>query len=313
MIRKSRTPLSRRTVLRGAGCTVALPWMEAMSAYANTPPASAFPKRFGVVFLGCGINEDHWSASGEGKAMKLSKTLAPMEPLKEKVNVVEGLYVKALTGQGIHPGQTGSILSGAKIAKGAVISSGISVDQMIASKVGEVRNNKKGKARGGFVVPDDRPYPVGYREFPWTPLPARDGIPHGGVKRSSGAPNSSYFVNWRTTEDRITWDVEVATAGTYEVVIDYTCPVPDAGSQIELSFRGAKLSGKVAPGWDPPLNTNQDTLPRPDGESQMKEFRPLNLGTVRLEKGRGELTLRALQVPGKSVMDVRRVNLTLKN
>ncbi|MBM3756832.1 MAG: DUF1552 domain-containing protein [Acidobacteria bacterium] len=137
MIRKLRTPLSRRTVLRGAGCTVALPWLEAMSAYANTPPASAFPKRFGVVFLGNGINEDHWYASGEGKAMKLSKTLGPLEPLKEKVNVIEGLYVKALTGQGIHPGQTGSILSGAKISKGAVISSGVSIDQMIASKVGE--------------------------------------------------------------------------------------------------------------------------------------------------------------------------------
>ena len=45
----------------------------------------------------------------------------------------------------------------------------------------------------------------------------------------------------------------------------------------------------------------------------MKEFRPLNLGTVQLEKGRGELALRALQVPGKAVMDVRRVNLTLRN
>lgn len=183
----------------------------------------------------------------------------------------------------------------------------------IAAKAVEPRTSKKGKTRGAFVVPDDRPYPVGYREFPWTPLPARDGVPHGGVRRSSSAPNSSYFVNWRTTDDRITWDVEVATSGTYEVVIDYTCPVPDAGSEIELSFRDAKLAGKVAPGWDPPLNTNQDTLKRPEGESQMKEFRPLNLGTVRLEKGRGELTLRALQVPGKSVMDVRRVNLTLKN
>ncbi|MFM7749397.1 MAG: N-acetylgalactosamine 6-sulfate sulfatase, partial [Opitutaceae bacterium] len=183
----------------------------------------------------------------------------------------------------------------------------------IAAKAVESRTSKKGKTRGGYVVPDDRPYPVGYREFPWTPLPARDGVPHGGVRRSSSAPNSSYFVNWRTTEDRITWDVELATAGTYKVVIDYTCVVSDAGAEIELSFRDAKLTGKVAPGWDPPLNTNQDTLPRPDGESQMKEFRPLNLGTVRLEQGRGELTLRALKVPGKSVMDVRRVNLTLKN
>ena len=130
-------PISRRAVLRGAGCTVALPFLESMHAWADTPPASAFPKRFGVVFLGCGINEDHWSAEGHGADMKLSKTLSPLEPLKQKINVVDGLYVQALTGQGIHPGQTGSLLSGAHISKGAIIHSGISIDQMIASHVGE--------------------------------------------------------------------------------------------------------------------------------------------------------------------------------
>jgi len=170
---------------------------------------------------------------------------------------------------------------------------------------------KKGKAEN-FVIPDDRPFSVGYAAFPWTPLPARDGVPHGSVKRSSNAPNSSYFVNWKSTEDRLTWDIEVNTAGTYDVTIDYTCPVPDAGSTIELSFRNAKLTGKVAPGWDPPLYTNQDTLPRPTGESQMKDFHPLAFGPVKLEAGRGQLTLRALQIPGASVMDVRRVNLTLR-
>ncbi|HYP07165.1 MAG TPA: DUF1552 domain-containing protein [Bryobacteraceae bacterium] len=137
MTKKSPFSLSRRAVLRGAGCTVALPFLESLHALADTPPASAFPKRFGVVFLGNGINEDHWSASGQGAAMKLSKTLSPLEPLKEKINVIDGLYVKALTGQGIHPGQTGSLLSGAKISRGAIIHSGISVDQMIASRVGE--------------------------------------------------------------------------------------------------------------------------------------------------------------------------------
>ena len=44
--------------------------------------------------------------------MKLSKTLEPLEPLKQKINVIDGLFVKALTGQGIHPGQTGSLLVG---------------------------------------------------------------------------------------------------------------------------------------------------------------------------------------------------------
>jgi hypothetical protein len=137
LTRKSALPISRRAVLRGAGCTVALPFLESLHAFADTPPASAFPKRFGVVFLGCGINEDHWSAEGQGAGMKLSKTLSPLEPIKQKINVIDGLYVQALTGQGIHPGQTGSLLSGAHISKGAIIHSGISVDQMIANYVGD--------------------------------------------------------------------------------------------------------------------------------------------------------------------------------
>ncbi|HEY4078785.1 MAG TPA: DUF1552 domain-containing protein [Rhizomicrobium sp.] len=127
---------SRRAVLHGAGCTMALPWLESVNALADTPSQSDFPKRFGVVFLGCGVNEDHWSAEGQGADMKLSKTLSPLEPLKQKINVIDGLYVKTLTNEGIHPGQTGSLLSGMPITKGALIHSGISVDQMIASKVG---------------------------------------------------------------------------------------------------------------------------------------------------------------------------------
>ena len=172
-------------------------------------------------------------------------------------------------------------------------------------------NEKSTSGASGGLPPDNRPFPVGYSEFPWTPLPARDGVPHGGVQRSSSAPNSSYFVNWKTTGDTITWDIEVNTTGEYEAVIDYTCPVRDAGSVIELSFKENRLAGKVMPGWDPPLYTHQDTLPRPPGESQMKEFRPLRLGTLRLEKGRGLLTLRAREIPGRYVMDVRRINLTL--
>ena len=93
---------------------MALPWLESLNAFADTTAGTTtFPKRFGIVFLGNGINEDHWSAEGTGAAMKLSKTLQPLEPLKQKINVIDGLYVKSLTGQGIHPGQTGSLLSGA--------------------------------------------------------------------------------------------------------------------------------------------------------------------------------------------------------
>jgi hypothetical protein len=157
---------------------------------------------------------------------------------------------------------------------------------------------------------DSRPYPVGYAAFPRTPLPARDGVPHGSIRRSASAPNCSYFVHWTATEDFITWDIEVATTGDYEVELQYTCPEKDAGSTIELSFNGSKLTGKVQPGWDPPLYTNQDTLPR-RGESQMKPFHSLSLGKIPLEKGRGPLKLRATEIPGSTVMDMRQVNLTL--
>jgi len=127
---------SRRAVLRGTGCAMALPWLESVNALAD-PSSADFPKRFGVVFLGCGVNENHWSAEGNGAEMKLSKTLEPLESIKQKINVVDGLYVKALTNQGIHPAQTGSLLSGEHITKGAIIHSGISVDQMIANHVGQ--------------------------------------------------------------------------------------------------------------------------------------------------------------------------------
>lgn len=158
---------------------------------------------------------------------------------------------------------------------------------------------------------DDRPYPVGYEEFPTTWLPARDGVAHGKVKRSSGAPNCSYFVNWTDLSDRITWDVEVHTAGRYEVTIHYTCKQGDEGSTIELSHGTSKAIGKVSPAWDPPLIKDQDVIARPQGESWLKEFRPLQLGTIDLQAGRALLTLRATEIKGSEVIHVRSVTLKL--
>ena len=168
----------------------------------------------------------------------------------------------------------------------------------------------KGKAKALGLTPDNRPFTVGYAEFPITPLPARDGVPHGDIKRSANAPNSSYFVNWKSAGDSMTWDIAVNTTGYYDVTILHTAA--EAGAMIELSFNASKLAGKVPAIWNPSLYTNQDTIPRPAAESQMKEFRPLHLGSIRLEQGRGPLTLRALEIPGQSVMDVRQVTLTLR-
>src|ERR1700722_12934698 len=84
--------ISRRTFLRGVGVTMALPWLESLpglgtlagAAPAETGTPAAFPKRFGVMFMGCGVNPDHWWAKGAGAEMELSKSLAPLDPLKGK-------------------------------------------------------------------------------------------------------------------------------------------------------------------------------------------------------------------------------------
>jgi hypothetical protein len=143
----SNGTISRRTVLRGLGVTMALPWLESM-AWANPAQsavpgnlvktaAGTFPKRFAVLFMGNGINGNHWWARGQGAEMKLGKTLQPLEPLKHKINVINGLFNQMSVGIGIHPGQTGQLLSGVNIEKGAIVKAGITMDQVLANHIGQ--------------------------------------------------------------------------------------------------------------------------------------------------------------------------------
>src|SRR5262249_31304517 len=130
--------ITRRVVLRGVGVTMCLPWLESLPAWGSAAQsAPAFPKRFAVLFMGNGINGNHWWSRGNGDALKLGKTLAPLEPLKKKINVINGLFNRMSVGIGIHPGQTGSLLSGATIQKGAIIKAGITIDQALARRLGQ--------------------------------------------------------------------------------------------------------------------------------------------------------------------------------
>jgi hypothetical protein len=131
--------ISRRTVLRGVGVTMALPWLESLSSWTPTvnAAAAAFPKRFAVLFMGNGINGNHWWARGTGAEMKLSRSLAPLEPVKTKITVINGLFNQPAVGIGIHPGQTGALLSGVPIQRGATVKGGISMDQVLANRVGQ--------------------------------------------------------------------------------------------------------------------------------------------------------------------------------
>lgn len=133
-----RDRISRRTFLRGIGVTMALPWLESIPVWGSTPSVEGpFPKRFAVVFMGNGINGNHWWAKGSGADMKLSKSLMPLEPLKKKINVINGLFNKPALGMGIHPGQTGNLLSGVPIQKGPILKAGVTMDQVLANRLGQ--------------------------------------------------------------------------------------------------------------------------------------------------------------------------------
>lgn len=158
---------------------------------------------------------------------------------------------------------------------------------------------------------DERPFPAGFREFPLTQLPARDGVPHGKIKRSASAPNCSYFTNWTQPEDSMTWDVEVATAGRYAADIYCACPEKDLGAEIELGLNGARVTGTLDKASDPPLlGAENDRVPRA-GESYVKDFQPWRIGELNLDAGRGKLTLKANRIPGAGAMEVRLITLTL--
>ena len=158
---------------------------------------------------------------------------------------------------------------------------------------------------------DDRPFVIGHPDYEYTQIPARDGIAHGNIKRSNKFPNCSYFTNWTSVDDKITWDAEVPADGVFDVEIHYTCPAADVGSTIELSFNDARLAGRITEAHDPaPRGNEHDRVER--SESYVKDFKSIKLGTIRLKKGKGELTLRALEMPGSRVMDFRLIMLRKK-
>jgi arylsulfatase A-like enzyme len=159
--------------------------------------------------------------------------------------------------------------------------------------------------------PTRRPYPVGYREFPLTVLPAQDGQFEGTeLLYSSRHPNASWMTGWTSTAAYPYWDVEVHTAGTYEVSIKYTCAAEDIGAVLQFELLGQTLRGKVTEAFDPPLTPAPDRVPR--GESYDKPFATLQLGNVDLPTGRGKLVLRAVSKPGRHIVDLRQVQLELR-
>jgi len=138
--------ISRRTILRGLGTAVALPWLEAMTSTAGAAPASSAdgaPLRLAYFFVPNGMHIPDWVPEQEGSLDKLPATLAPLAEHKSKLTVLSGLTLnggRALgDGPGDHARCVASFLTGAHPYKtdGKNIKNGISIDQAAAQAVGD--------------------------------------------------------------------------------------------------------------------------------------------------------------------------------
>ncbi len=143
----SKRHLSRRTFLRGAGVTVALPFLESMVP-AQTPlsKTAASPKtRLGCIYIPHGATMDKWTPATEGTGFEFSEILKPLEPFRDHLNVVSGLcHPQAGPTDGEDSGgaldhnrAVAVFLTGSHPKKDAQSYVGTSLDQLIAEKLGQ--------------------------------------------------------------------------------------------------------------------------------------------------------------------------------
>lgn len=148
--------LSRRTVLRGLGVAVALPWLESMSPAvaaaapatgpaANLPaPTAGPPVRLGFFYVPNGVNHAKWHIEEEGANFALSPTLSVLKDVKDQILFTRGLTLDQGRdhgdGGGDHPRATASFLTAAHARKsfGKDLRAGISIDQLAAQRVGHL-------------------------------------------------------------------------------------------------------------------------------------------------------------------------------
>tara|TARA_R110002111_G_C6008015_1_gene374369 strand:- start:5151 stop:6455 length:1305 start_codon:yes stop_codon:yes gene_type:complete len=132
---------TRRTMLRGLGVAIALPWLESLRVWGQEAGTTAArgeaPIRFAAMFSGNGFHREHWWAKGSGKTMELGPVLEPLKEFREKLLFIRGLYNEEALKGNIHSSQTGNLLSGAPLESGGGIRSGISIDQFLAKHYGQ--------------------------------------------------------------------------------------------------------------------------------------------------------------------------------
>lgn len=136
-----QAPIARRTLLRGAGAALALPWLEAMVPHAarasDTDEATSdAPVRMAALFVPNGVRQDRWTPQGQGHEFTLSPTLEPLEGLKDQLMVFTNLWNQASNIGDGHYVKTSGFLTCTTINKSLGIDlncNGRSMDQVAAA------------------------------------------------------------------------------------------------------------------------------------------------------------------------------------
>ncbi|MBV9124171.1 MAG: DUF1552 domain-containing protein [Planctomycetes bacterium] len=139
----SKKAISRRTVLKGLGTAIALPWLEAMRPVLSLAAESKpLPRRLAFLYVPNGAHMPAWTPREEGAGFTLPSTLEPLAPFRKELLILTGLTLDGARdhgdGGGDHARAMASFLTGKHVrkTKGADIRAGISVDQVAAEKIG---------------------------------------------------------------------------------------------------------------------------------------------------------------------------------
>ncbi|MBZ5607284.1 MAG: DUF1552 domain-containing protein [Acidobacteriia bacterium] len=136
----TRKHLSRRTVLRGLGATLALPWLDSMVPALRSGTAAAPVRRFGVFYVPNGMSMPYWFPKAVGPMQELPPTLQSLAEFKDHTLLIGGLADEAanlVKGGGDHARSAGTFLTSTpfKITSGADVMGSVSMDQIAAKQL----------------------------------------------------------------------------------------------------------------------------------------------------------------------------------
>lgn len=135
-------PISRRTLLKGTGAALALPWLESMSRRSwGSETLTEPPKRVAFLFVPNGVRSDQWNpAKTKDGSFELSPMLQPLKNVKEELTILENLWHKQTVGRNGHWPKVPAWLSGGFVERTSgrdINTGGVSVDQVLAAKIGD--------------------------------------------------------------------------------------------------------------------------------------------------------------------------------